>query len=802
MLDALQASVAQEATFRIAVWRLRDSSKKQAATATLESSRAGVGASANDGALFDDAAFSLNALQSSNGLAVAITSVRGDARSGSSSNKDATRPSAASPSNTSSTTEHVAQVGSHWSCDDGLSAWAWLSQLQSVLTALTDLGTRPRKGVADSKVLQPLLDHVANWGGETARKRVAWILQLSEVLRLPDGPSKHEAACELYELLNHTVVPNGYDLLLVYTALQENARECRQAIEPAFVSFLGTRGCSELMKSLRELPAAQLANIPLTTTKNDGLISTLDELSVNEAISLVDVTMPGLPLIFVNEAWERLTGYKREYVLGLNPRLLQGSATEETAIAACVKAIRSHQSGTMCLSNYRRDGSRFRHNLSLHPISDQSGELRYMLGVSADSDAEPQVASMLDVVRRLIPKVCPVSERVLPLSLSRAVRIGKRGDFNVLRNTVAYFTSLICLDEPQRWFALVVRSPSVFNIYSAEYENLFKLPEDRNDYELSSLQLVRLASDIFRLKGDPSKRLVDRVWQTIQAKKARLRQLEALPEVISEASEDSFKKADISSQDGLSDDHNLTILPTPLTEDSLDRAVTPGRLRRQPYISLDEGYDSKEGTPDQQRRQVMADGVDGIDATARIVHERLKQVERLVAEDHWLEYLKMEMKIYTREQQYFIGDKTYSMRQTALEAMTLVLAPDYEEERELVSKHLWADYTVVEDAANFLFGLVHWGQHSVGAITVADVTVAGASHATCLLERAARKRTRFIVCVRGCSVRGCERDRLRAREAAGVRGCRRERLHACEAVCVQLICMAHLLSSQVHPSST
>ena len=56
-------------------------------------------------------------------------------------------------------------------------------------------------------------------------------------------------------------------------------------------------------------PAGEPWQVPLTNIMADGLVRTLTKHAVEHAISLVDVMVPGLPLLFVNDAWERLTGY-------------------------------------------------------------------------------------------------------------------------------------------------------------------------------------------------------------------------------------------------------------------------------------------------------------------------------------------------------------------------------------------------------------------------------------------------------------------------------------------------------------
>ena len=193
---------------------------------------------------------------------------------------------------------------------------------------------------------------------------------------------------ELYELLNNTVVSSGFDMPELYESLAAIADECRNAIEGPFVAFLGTPRCSQLFKRLREAksylkgPHLKGPRLPLTDVKGIGLVGTMAAYPVEQAVSLVDVMVPGLPLVYVNEAWEELTGYTREEVLGHNCRLLQGVATEEIAISQIVQAIREGRRTHVCVSNYKKDGTRFRNSLSLHPLFDERGDFRYVVGVA------------------------------------------------------------------------------------------------------------------------------------------------------------------------------------------------------------------------------------------------------------------------------------------------------------------------------------------------------------------------------------------------------------------------------------
>jgi PAS domain S-box-containing protein len=97
-------------------------------------------------------------------------------------------------------------------------------------------------------------------------------------------------------------------------------------------------------------------------------------------ITIADAQAPDLPLIYVNEEFEKLTGYTQSECLGKNCRFLQGPRTEKAAVAKIRKALENHQPIVIELTNYRKDGTAFRNQLRLAPII-RDGKLTHFVGV-------------------------------------------------------------------------------------------------------------------------------------------------------------------------------------------------------------------------------------------------------------------------------------------------------------------------------------------------------------------------------------------------------------------------------------
>lgn len=104
-----------------------------------------------------------------------------------------------------------------------------------------------------------------------------------------------------------------------------------------------------------------------------------------DGITISDGTLLDNPLIYVNPAFERMTGYLLEEIRGKNCRYLQGSDTEQEYERNIIReAINNRQPCIVTLKNYRKDGSMFWNELSLSPIFDSVGQLRSYLGIQRD----------------------------------------------------------------------------------------------------------------------------------------------------------------------------------------------------------------------------------------------------------------------------------------------------------------------------------------------------------------------------------------------------------------------------------
>lgn len=106
--------------------------------------------------------------------------------------------------------------------------------------------------------------------------------------------------------------------------------------------------------------------------------------TANEGITISAMDQPDRPLIFVNDGFERLTGYSKEDVIGKNCRFLQGKETENEPVDELRRAVKKGEETTVELLNYKKDGTPFWNRLSITPLKDKNGVTTHYVGVQSD----------------------------------------------------------------------------------------------------------------------------------------------------------------------------------------------------------------------------------------------------------------------------------------------------------------------------------------------------------------------------------------------------------------------------------
>ena len=115
----------------------------------------------------------------------------------------------------------------------------------------------------------------------------------------------------------------------------------------------------------------------------------------SEGFTIADARLPGQPLIYANQGFERITGYSIADVMGRNCRFLQGPDTDPAAMAEIRAALAEARPCLVEILNYRKDGSTFWNRLSITPVRDGAGNVTHFIGVQSDVTARRQAEDAL-----------------------------------------------------------------------------------------------------------------------------------------------------------------------------------------------------------------------------------------------------------------------------------------------------------------------------------------------------------------------------------------------------------------------
>ncbi|WP_222919917.1 bacterio-opsin activator domain-containing protein [Natrinema sp. SYSU A 869] len=113
-------------------------------------------------------------------------------------------------------------------------------------------------------------------------------------------------------------------------------------------------------------------------------------------VTISDPDREDNPLVYINEAYEEITGYGYDEVVGRNCRFLQGEDSDETAIAEMAAAIDEERPVTVELKNYRKDGTEFWNEVTIAPVRDGDGRVTNYVGFQNDITARKEAELALE----------------------------------------------------------------------------------------------------------------------------------------------------------------------------------------------------------------------------------------------------------------------------------------------------------------------------------------------------------------------------------------------------------------------
>lgn len=168
-------------------------------------------------------------------------------------------------------------------------------------------------------------------------------------------------------------------------------------------------------------------------------------------VTMANLDRPGPTIVYVNSAFERMTGWRRSEVLGKTPRVLQGPETDLSIFSDLRQRLSSERLWEGRAVNYRRDGTPFVMEWSIVPLYGPSGAVEQYLAVQRDVTERVEAdRARTNLSRYFSPQLVKLLEtRDEPLGL------GHRQDVAVLFIDIIGFTPMAESMAPEQLIKLL-----------------------------------------------------------------------------------------------------------------------------------------------------------------------------------------------------------------------------------------------------------------------------------------------------------------------------------------------------------
>jgi PAS domain S-box-containing protein len=108
----------------------------------------------------------------------------------------------------------------------------------------------------------------------------------------------------------------------------------------------------------------------------------------NNGVVVTDPNKANNPIVYVNQSSCNIFEYEKEDFLGKNCKFLQNELTNQAEVKQIAKAVQNQKPIFVTIKNFTKSGKLIYNNLSISPIYDENGKLKYFLGIQRDATKE------------------------------------------------------------------------------------------------------------------------------------------------------------------------------------------------------------------------------------------------------------------------------------------------------------------------------------------------------------------------------------------------------------------------------
>ncbi len=135
---------------------------------------------------------------------------------------------------------------------------------------------------------------------------------------------------------------------------------------------------------------------------------------------------PGPEIVYVNEAFTKVTGYEADEVIGKTPRILQKEGTNREELNEIREALEKKEPVRVTLRNFSKKGNEYWVDVSILPLPDKNGEITHFAAIQRDITDYKKLEQDLQLLCRTDPLTTAANRRAFNEIISQEFSRFKR----------------------------------------------------------------------------------------------------------------------------------------------------------------------------------------------------------------------------------------------------------------------------------------------------------------------------------------------------------------------------------------
>lgn len=184
---------------------------------------------------------------------------------------------------------------------------------------------------------------------------------------------------------------------VVITTGQGNERIDREAVALGASDYLVKQemSASTLDRSIRYAVGQRRMLLALYEREENLRLMRRAIESAANGVLICDARSGDFPIVYANAAFERITGYASDEVLGRNPRFLNGGDEQGSVLGEIRSALLDRRDVHVVMRNFRKSSDVFWNDLFIAPVRDEQGEVTHFVGIISDVTANKRYEAEL-----------------------------------------------------------------------------------------------------------------------------------------------------------------------------------------------------------------------------------------------------------------------------------------------------------------------------------------------------------------------------------------------------------------------